>query len=98
MQQENKCFNAPPNIKMVIYGMGRMGKKILKKLEVDGCSQHLGSRRIEWGSERPTTTETLLLKGFTLSPGFTLQSKGAEPKQIVLGVLYNHRAQLRELE
>lgn len=53
---------------MVVCGMSRIGKKILKKLEVDGCSQDLGSRRTEWGSGRPSTTETLVFKGYKLSP------------------------------
>ena len=49
--------------------MGRIGKKILKKLKVDGCSQTLGSReRMMWERGRTSTKEILVFRGYKLSP------------------------------
>lgn len=62
-----ECTPSNNNKKMVVYGMDRIGKQILKKLKVHACSQSLSTKeRMAWG--RISTKEILVFRGFKVSP------------------------------
>lgn len=86
-----------PNKKMVVYGMGKIGKQILKKLKVHACSQSLSTKeRMAWGR----TKEILVFRGYKLSPlnqKVMSQNKIFDLLRNCLGVVFNDRAHLRVL-